>query len=61
MNLCEENPKINVDGLLSAIGWEYLRTPFNSLKDGGKQLASRQNGFQMINPTEQWFPGNKII
>jgi len=22
-----------------------------------KQLASQQNGFQLINPTDQWFPG----
>lgn len=57
LNLCEANPKITVDGLLSAIGWEYMRTPANSFKDGGKLLANRQNGFQMINPTEQWFPG----
>ncbi|KAF5274518.1 hypothetical protein FQA39_LY07130 [Lamprigera yunnana] len=56
-NLCEENPKIEVKGLLTAIGWEYLRTPINSLKDGGKNLANKQNGFQLVNPTEQWFPG----
>lgn len=57
LNLCEENPKIGITGLLGAVGWEYLRTPVNSLKDGGKDLANKQNGFQMINPTEQWFPG----
>lgn len=57
MNLSEECPKITVDGLLTAVGWEFLRTTPNSLIDGGKELASRQNGFQMINPTEQWFPG----
>jgi lipoyltransferase 1 len=57
MNLCEENPKIGIDKLMSAIGWEYLRTPVNSLKDGGKELANKQKGFQMINPSEQWFPG----
>ncbi|KAK4871545.1 hypothetical protein RN001_015669 [Aquatica leii] len=61
LNLCEENPKINVKGLLSAIGWEYMRTPVNSLKDGGKYLANLQNGFQMVNPTEQWFPGLNAI
>ncbi|KAB0800546.1 hypothetical protein PPYR_06286 [Photinus pyralis] len=56
-NLCEEYPKICTAGVLRAIGWEYLRTPVNSLKDGGQDLASKQNGFQMINPTERWFPG----
>lgn len=57
LNLCEENPKINFAGVLRAIGWEYMRTPVNSFKDGGTALANKQNGFQMINPTEQWFPG----
>ncbi|RZB39550.1 BPL LplA LipB domain containing protein [Asbolus verrucosus] len=57
MNLCEENPKVNVKTLFKAIGWEYLRTPALTIKDGGMELANTQKGFQMINPTEQWFPG----
>lgn len=55
MNLCEENSNINVESLMSAIGWEYLRT--NALTLGDKQHVSEQEGFQLINPTEQWFPG----
>lgn len=57
MNLREENPKVSVDALLRAIGWEYLRTPALNLRDGGMELANQQNGFQMINPSDKWFPG----
>ncbi|VEN61736.1 unnamed protein product [Callosobruchus maculatus] len=61
MNLCEEIPSVNVSGLIEAIGWEYLRTPALTITDGGLELANQQKGFQMINPTDAWFPGlNKI-
>ncbi|GLV43164.1 uncharacterized protein CBL_14157 [Carabus blaptoides fortunei] len=57
MNLCEEDPNVNVDSVIEAIGWEYMRTdPFN-VKEGGKHLIPEQRGFQLINPTDQWFPG----
>lgn len=57
MNLCEENANINIDGVLSAIGWEYMRLVGDTRLDGGMELANQQNGFQMVNPTEKWFPG----
>ncbi|XP_063928503.1 lipoyl amidotransferase LIPT1, mitochondrial-like [Zophobas morio] len=57
INLCEENPKLDVPSLYRVVGWEYLRTQALSVKDGGLELANKQKGFQMINPTEQWFPG----
>lgn len=57
VNLCEENPQITVASLLKAVGWEYLRTPALKIADGGMELANQQKGFQMINPTEKWFPG----
>jgi lipoyltransferase 1 len=57
LNINEINPTITSDSILSAVGWEFLRTKSYSLKDGGEELASRQRGFQMINPTEKWFPG----
>lgn len=57
MNLCEENPKVKIEALIRAIGWEYLRTPAYTLSDGGMELANQQKGFQMINPTDKWFPG----
>ncbi|KAJ8679768.1 hypothetical protein QAD02_015555 [Eretmocerus hayati] len=56
-NLTEVNPQINIDTLLKAVGWEYLRTKALSVKDGGHSLVEQQKGFQMINPTEDWFPG----
>ncbi|CAH1955700.1 unnamed protein product [Acanthoscelides obtectus] len=57
MNLCEEVPNVDIASLTEAIGWEYLRTPALTITDGGMELANQQKGFQMINPTESWFPG----
>ncbi|XP_058802812.1 lipoyltransferase 1, mitochondrial [Phymastichus coffea] len=56
-NLREVNSHIRVDQLLSAVGWEYLRTRSLTVSDGGHKLVEQQKGFQMINPTEDWFPG----
>nr|CAD7394247.1 unnamed protein product [Timema cristinae] len=57
MNLCEVNSHINMEQLFSAVGWEFLRTCPQSMQDGGHDLISQQYGFQMVNPTEGWFPG----
>lgn len=56
-NLVDVNRKVNMPQLLSAIGYEFLRTPATELSDGGRELLEKQSGFQLINPTEQWFPG----
>ncbi|KAK3926667.1 Lipoyltransferase 1, mitochondrial [Frankliniella fusca] len=57
VNLQEVNPNVSVEKLLSALGWEFLRSSPLSLKDGGLDYASAQGGFQLVNPTEDWFPG----
>jgi len=57
LNMSEIDSRVTKDGLLSAIGWEFMRTSAYSLKDGGKTLAEKQRGFQMINPSDKWFPG----
>ncbi|XP_028149815.1 lipoyltransferase 1, mitochondrial isoform X2 [Diabrotica virgifera virgifera] len=57
MNLCEENPMVNVKNLITSIGWEYMRMHPLKLVDGGMEHANKQNGFQLVNPTEGWFPG----
>jgi lipoyltransferase 1 len=46
-----------VQQLLTAIGYEFLRTPADKLCDGGRDFVMQQRGFQLINPTEKWFPG----
>lgn len=61
INLCEINRQVKIGKLLSAIGWEYLRTCPITFEDGGKEQISKQCGFQMINPTESWFPGLEKI
>ncbi|XP_015522208.1 lipoyltransferase 1, mitochondrial isoform X1 [Neodiprion lecontei] len=60
-NLTDINMHIHPDNLLSAIGWEYLRTRAVTLEDGGQDLVQQQKGFQMINPTEDWFPGITML
>lgn len=47
---------------ISSFGFEYcsyefLRTSATELHDGGRHLMMKQRGFQLINPTEKWFPG----
>lgn len=37
--------------------YEFLRTSATELHDGGRELMMKQRGFQLINPTEKWFPG----
>lgn len=56
-NLADANRTVNIQQLLSAIGYEFLRTPATQLTDGGRDLLMKQLGFQLINPTEKWFPG----
>uniref|UniRef100_A0A1B0GKE1 BPL/LPL catalytic domain-containing protein n=1 Tax=Lutzomyia longipalpis TaxID=7200 RepID=A0A1B0GKE1_LUTLO len=56
-NLTDANKQVNVPQLLSAIGYEFLRTNATELIDGGRELVMKQRGFQLINPTEKWFPG----
>jgi lipoyltransferase 1 len=56
-NLTDVNRNVNIPQLLSAIGYEYLRTDAIELNDEGQDLLQKQRGFQLINPTEKWFPG----
>ncbi|XP_015171843.1 PREDICTED: lipoyltransferase 1, mitochondrial [Polistes dominula] len=56
-NLTEVNSEITIDKLVNAVGWEYLRTKPLVLEDGGSDHIQEQKGFQMINPTEDWYPG----
>ena len=46
-NLADGAPSVSMDKVVAAVGQMYLR-------QAGKQ-ASR--GFQMVNPTDEWFPG----
>lgn len=56
-NLADVNKNVNVQSLLTAIGYEFLRTTPDKLLDGGREYVMQQRGFQLINPTEKWFPG----
>ncbi|XP_039482297.1 lipoyltransferase 1, mitochondrial [Drosophila santomea] len=56
-NLVDVNRTVNVAQLRSAVGYEYLRTAATTLEDGGSTQTMQQRGFQLVNPTEKWFPG----
>lgn len=56
-NLSEIDSTVTVDRLINAVGWEYLRRTPLTLADGGWELVGKQNGFQLVNPTNDWFPG----
>lgn len=55
--MTDVNRNVNIPQLISAIGYEYLRTHATELNDEGQDLLQKQRGFQLINPTEKWFPG----
>ncbi|CAG9135637.1 unnamed protein product [Plutella xylostella] len=56
-NLGDLNNQVTVEGLQTAVGYEFLRTPALQLDDGGEDQIAKQRGFQFVNPTDQWFPG----
>ncbi|KAI9578739.1 hypothetical protein GQX74_009313 [Glossina fuscipes] len=60
-NLCDVNSTVNIAQLLSAIGYEFLRTSATEMEDGGNIQTMKQRGFQLINPTEKWFPGIDVL
>lgn len=54
-NLSEVYSGLTVDHVLGAVGREYLRTDAAGRNSGTTTLSRR--GFQLINPSESWFPG----
>jgi lipoyltransferase 1 len=59
-NLKSQDPSITVDSVLASIGYEFLRADTNG-QDGGEKQIKHQRGFQMVNPTNEWFPGLEKI
>ncbi|KAL9871489.1 lipoyl amidotransferase LIPT1, mitochondrial-like [Glossina fuscipes fuscipes] len=47
-NLCDVNSTVNIAQLLSAIGYEFLRTSATELEDGDNIQTIKQRGFQLI-------------
>ncbi|XP_014250432.1 lipoyltransferase 1, mitochondrial [Cimex lectularius] len=57
VNLKELHSGITVQKLVAEVGWQYLRTTALTQQDGGWNQVQKQNGFQLVNPSHDWFPG----
>lgn len=55
-NVRNVNNGVSLEKVLSSIGYEFLRTTTDG-NDGGAERIQKQRGFQMVNPTNDWFPG----
>lgn len=60
-NLIDVNRHVNVTQLQTSVGYEFLRTTATRLDDGGRDLMMLQRGFNLINPTDKWYPGLEAI
>lgn len=61
INLSELNPTITVEALVAAIGWQYMMTDDLTNEDKSWPQVQKQKGFQMVNPSDEWFPGIQKI
>ncbi|CAA9993107.1 unnamed protein product [Nesidiocoris tenuis] len=61
INLSEIHSGITMDALIAAVGWQYMKTDDLTNEDKGWGQVQKQKGFQMINPSEEWFPGIEKI
>ncbi|KAF6211288.1 hypothetical protein GE061_014405 [Apolygus lucorum] len=61
VNLSELHPGITMDALMAAVGWQYMKTDDLTKSDKGWRQVQKQKGFQMVNPSEEWFPGIQKI
>lgn len=57
MNLNEVTSEITVEELIKSIGQKYLETTGKDGKLMAKQNYQRSNGYTLVNPTDDWFPG----
>lgn len=57
INLGDLNADITVDQLLTSIGHNYLESPVDASCGTPQEAYQRSNGFTLINPSEDWFPG----
>jgi hypothetical protein len=58
-NLSKIQPELSVAALMGAVGREFLRSDDEG-RDLGKGAISRQFGFTLVSPTDDWFPGTSF-
>lgn len=57
MNLHDANEDISVQQLISSIGRKYLESSTKGIDASSQQMYQLSNGYTLINPTDDWFPG----
>ena len=57
VNLSELNDELTVEQLLTSIGRTYLQSPADSQGVTSQVAYQRSNGYTLINPSDDWFPG----
>ncbi|XP_071534853.1 lipoyl amidotransferase LIPT1, mitochondrial [Panulirus ornatus] len=57
MNLSDAKKDISVEQLIASIGRKYLCNPMEGTESSSQQTFQQSNGFTLINPTDDWFPG----
>lgn len=57
MNLSDANEDISVEKLIASIGRRYLEFPSEKSDSSSQQIVQLSNGYTLINPTDDWFPG----
>lgn len=60
MNLSDANKNISVEQLIASIGSKYLCTPIEGPESSSQQTFQQSNGFTLVNPTDDWFPGKFV-
>ncbi|XP_068207200.1 lipoyl amidotransferase LIPT1, mitochondrial [Palaemon carinicauda] len=61
VNLSELKDDLTVDQLLTSIGRSYLHSSNDNSSLSPEQLYQRSNGYTLINPSEDWFPGLQAL
>ncbi|XP_042232536.1 lipoyltransferase 1, mitochondrial-like [Homarus americanus] len=57
MNLKDANQDITVEQLITSIGRKYLESSVVGNEASSQQMIQLSNGYTLINPTDDWFPG----
>lgn len=56
-NLTDICSEVSVEALIKSIGRKYLESPVEGGEHSSQQNYQQSNGYTLVNPTDDWFPG----